>query len=128
MKPLEELKCFFSTRKVKQINVFRPTFNYSDYYTSSSKLLENNSIISIIIPTLNRYEVLKKLLKDLESQNYKNFETIIIDQSDNYNPEFYKKYNLNINLIHQSEKALWKARNRGIIEAKSDLLIFLDDD
>ena len=126
--PFKELKCFLYTRKIKRVALFKPSFEYPDYHTISSALIETSPIVSVIIPTLNRYESLSELLLDLENQKHTNYELIIIDQSDNYNKNFYKEYNLRIKLIRQEEKALWKARNRGVLEAKSDILIFLDDD
>ena len=40
----------------------------------------------------------KDALSDLENQIYKNFEVIIVDQSDNYDRKFYDKFNLNSKL------------------------------
>jgi glycosyltransferase involved in cell wall biosynthesis len=127
LKPLDEIKQFLLSRNTKKENLFQPVYNYDDF-DSFSPNLEDISLISIIIPTLNRYDALSILLKDLENQKFKKFEVIIIDQSNNYNEEFYKGFNLNIKLIRQKEKALWKARNKGIIESESDILFFLDDD
>ena len=126
-KPLQEIKYYFLSRDAKQEHLFQPIFHYDDF-DSFSPNIDNNSLISIIIPTLNRYDALSSLLIDLEAQKYNKFEVIIIDQSDDYNEQFYEDFNLDINLIRQKEKALWKARNRGIIESKTDLLVFLDDD
>ena len=51
--------------------------------------------VSVIIPTYNRDEPLRKTLKSLLAQDYPNFEIILVDQSDKKFPEkekFLKKY------------------------------------
>jgi len=90
--------------------------------------LEGLMKITVVIPTLNRYEYLKDVLADLEKQTYKNFNVWVCDQSDNFDSEFYKGWNLEMNVIQQSEKALWQGRNRCIESSESDYLLFFDDD
>ena len=84
--------------------------------------------VSVIIPTLNRYEYLKDVLADLEKQTYKNFDVWICDQSDNFNEEFYKGWSLDLHLIKQEDKALWRARNRCVSDCNSDWVLFSEDD
>jgi glycosyltransferase involved in cell wall biosynthesis len=96
--------------------------------TFKSILIESNPKVSVIIPTLNRYSFLKNILNDLEKQTYKNFEVVIIDQSEPFNKDFYNEYSLEINSIYQEEKALWLARNTGIKVSKSDYVLFCEDD
>ena len=67
-------------------------------------------------------------MKDLEQQDYNNFEVIVVDQSEPYNPEFYSGFNLNINLIRQEEKALWLARNTAIKNSKGEFIALSEDD
>ena len=102
-------------------------YNYYDDFTNYK--LKNDKVgVSVIIPTLNRYKYLADVLKDLELQDYKNFEVIVIDQSDNFNKRFYENFNLELKIKHQKEKKLWKARNYAIKLSKHDLLLFFDDD
>ena len=101
---------------------------YDNYETYKSKLIKSSPFISIIIPTLNRYKNLESVLKDLQIQTYKNFEIIIIDQSKPFKPDFYKMFSLNIKVIFQKNRALWKARNLGIKNSSADFFLFLDDD
>lgn len=84
--------------------------------------------VSVIIPTLNRYEYLKDVLSDLEKQTYKNFDVWICDQSDDYKEDFYKGWNLDLHVIKQEQKALWRARNRCVSECNSDWVLFSEDD
>jgi len=87
---------------------------------------------SIIIPTLNRTEFLLDTLKDLIVQDYdKDFEILIIDQSDNEDIAIidvskkheYVKYH---HITHF--KGLPEARNYGASIANYEYLLFLDDD
>ena len=84
--------------------------------------------VSVIIPTLNRYEYLKDVLADLEKQTYKNFDVWICDQTDDYQSEFYKGWDLKLNAFQQEKKALWRARNECIRKSNGDYLLFFDDD
>jgi glycosyltransferase involved in cell wall biosynthesis len=84
--------------------------------------------ISVIIPTLNRYEYLKDVLFDLQNQTYKNFDIWICDQSDDFQARFYEGWNLKLNVFQQENKALWRARNECIRKCNGDYLLFFDDD
>ena len=90
--------------------------------------LENSVRVSIVIPTLNRYEYLNDVLADLEKQTYKNFDVWICDQSEPFNGDFYQGWNLELHVIEQQQKALWFARNRCIESSDSEYLLFFDDD
>jgi GT2 family glycosyltransferase len=92
------------------------------------KLIDKSRKVCVIIPTLNRYIYLNDALKDLESQTYKNFEVIIVDQNDIPDVSFYETFSLDIKLIKQSEKALWLARNTAIKLTDAELILLYDDD
>lgn len=126
--PLKELNAFFKTKKVNRINIYKNPIKQADWSGFKSELLIEQPKLSIIIPTLNRYEYLKDVLFDLEQQEYANFDVIVVDQSDPFQEGFYSEYNLEINLIHQKEKALWLARNLAIKTSNADYLLLFDDD
>ena len=126
--PLSDLIAIWNSRNTRKINLYNQEYEYVSYPSFTSKLISDLPLVSIIIPTFNRYNVLASLLADLEKQNYSNFEVLIIDQSWDFNEEFYKRYKYKINIIRQKTPALWRARNKGIETANSDLLLFLDDD
>ena len=100
--PLKEIKAFIQTKDVSKIDLNDPQFNHIKYESFNSKLILENPMVSIIIPTLNRYSYLKDALHDLEKQEYLNFEVIIIDQSEPFNDKFYEGFNLDIVLIRQT--------------------------
>lgn len=126
--PFMEWSAFWITRKVKREKYAVKHFQYPDYENFNSKLVESEPFISVIIPTLNRYEYLEDVFKDLENQTYKNFEVIVVDQTEAFQPDFYKDWNLDLKFWYQEEKALWKARNEAIKSAKGDYILLYDDD
>ncbi|MFC4739547.1 glycosyltransferase family 2 protein [Flavobacterium ponti] len=126
--PFKEIKGFLKTRKVKRVDYAKNLLNDVSYESFESELVASNPFISVVIPTLNRYEYLKDVLKDLEHQTYKNFEVIIVDQTDDFKKEFYDGWNLDLKFWFQKEKALWKARNEAIQSAKGDYILLYDDD
>lgn len=126
--PVREFNGFFKTRTVKRVDYAKEIFNSDRYEVFESELVQSHPFVSVVIPTLNRYAYLKDVLKDLENQTYKNFEVIVVDQTDAFQPDFYKGWNLDLKFWFQEEKALWKARNEAIQSAKGDYILLYDDD
>lgn len=91
-------------------------------------------MISVVIPTRNRADLLSSAIQSLFSQTLgKNrFETLIIDNgSTDHTKEVvsqYKNQLPNLRYIHASEPGLHIGRHRGMREAKGDVLVFADDD
>jgi glycosyltransferase involved in cell wall biosynthesis len=89
--------------------------------------------VSVIIPTYQRCDSLKRALTALSCQTFpkENYEVIVsVDGSTDSSMEMLKGCQTPYEL-----RTIWKpnagrsaARNRGIDEAKGDVLIFLDDD
>lgn len=126
--PVSEINSFLKTKSVKKVELINPNCEYGEYEKFSSGLLDKPPLVSVIIPTLNRYEYLKDVIEDLEKQDYKNFETIIIDQTDDPDKNFYSDFQLNLTLVFQKGKGQWLARNEAIRKSKGDFLLFFDDD
>ena len=119
-----EITAFFRSRKIRNIDFENSYFINTEYDNFISPILRSKPKISIIIPTLNRYDILSDALYDIQKQSYENFEIIIVDQSKPFKRKFYEKFDLNIKLIHQNKSNLWKARNAAIKEAKGDYFLF----
>lgn len=126
--PFKEVAAYFKTRDVKRVDEHQHPVPYPEYKNFQSELIQQNPLVSVIIPTLNRYTYLKDVLRDLEQQDYSNFEVIVVDQSEPFQKEFYDEFDLNINVIHQEEKALWLARNQAIKESNGGYILLFDDD
>jgi glycosyltransferase involved in cell wall biosynthesis len=86
--------------------------------------------ISIIIPTINRYEDLQNTVNDLFNQSLQDFEILIIDQTDTINESVVSelKSKTNINYILSTNKSASAARNIGLLKSKYEIVLFLDDD
>ena len=126
--PVKEIIAFAETRKIKQVNIYTSLMPQDKFNSFESALIASQPLVAIIIPTLNRYVYLKDVLEDLEKQDYKNFEVIVVDQSDNYDENFYKNFKLNIKNYYQKERKLWTARNFAIKSTPAEYLLFFDDD
>ncbi len=126
--PFSELAAYTKTSFKKRINPYAEPVAREDYNSFSSKLVQSNPTVAVIIPTLNRYEYLKDVLNDLEKQDYKNFEVIVVDQSSPFQKEFYGQFDLRLNVIHQKERLLWTARNNAVKATDAEYLLFFDDD
>lgn len=126
--PFIEISAWKKSGDVKRSDYLKNSISYTEWPAFKSDLVAAKPFISVVIPTLNRYEYLKDVLEDLEKQEYKNFEVIIVDQSNPFQEDFYIKSNLDIQLVQQTERALWLARNHAIEISKGEYLLLFDDD
>lgn len=126
--PFRELKAWTKTKNVKRSDYLKKPIQYQNWNSFKSSLVETEPLISVVIPTLNRYEYLKNVLSDFENQTYKNFEILIIDQSQPFQKDFCKGFNLKIHHIHQEEPALWLARNTAIEKSTGSIIALSEDD
>jgi len=126
--PFKELSGFLKSRKISRSNYLETPIVYQNWNTYESKLLASNPLVSVIIPTLNRYEYLKDVIEDLEKQDYTNFEIIVVDQTTPFNANFYKQFSVPVKVHYQNEKALWLARNFAIQHSKGSYFLLFDDD
>ncbi|WP_245574758.1 glycosyltransferase family 2 protein [Gaetbulibacter saemankumensis] len=126
--PVKEWGGWYKTREVKRFDVCSNPLDYHQWDVFDSKLLHRKPLVTVVIPTLNRYDYLKDVLIDLERQDYTNFEVIVIDQSTPFEASFYKDFSLDIHVEYQEEKALWLARNKAIKQAKGTYILLFDDD
>jgi glycosyltransferase involved in cell wall biosynthesis len=96
--------------------------------------MENNKLISVIIPFYNAGDYVKKTIKSLESQAYRNFEVIFvndgsIDNSLKIIETQLEDVSFNYKIINLSEnRGLSNARNVGLSKAVGEYIFFLDSD
>ncbi len=84
---------------------------------------------SVIIPTYNRYQLLKRAIDSVLSQTLSDFELIVVDDgSTDDTPGVAIEYEGRIIYIRQDNGGVSKARNRGIHLARSPYIAFLDSD
>lgn len=91
-----------------------------------------NRTVSIIIPAYNAEKTIERCIDGLVKQTYKPTEIIIIDDgsTDRTGP-ILDKYAITykyIKVIHQTNAGVSAARNRGLDEASSECILFVDSD
>ena len=85
--------------------------------------------ISVIIPTFNRKETLKRAIQSVVMQSYTPHEIIVIDDgSDDGTKEWLKDNFPNVKYIYQMNSGVSSARNKGIKFARGDWIALLDSD
>jgi glycosyltransferase involved in cell wall biosynthesis len=95
------------------------------------KIMKNCDLISVIIATYDRSNLIGRAIESVLNQSYTNFELLIIDDSiDDKTCEIVKAFNsLKIHYIKSPKKSgIAAARNLGIKHAKGKFIAFLDDD
>jgi len=89
-----------------------------------------SSRVSVVIPTLNRHQVLIKCLKRILEQKEQLREIIVVDQTEHC-PKFAQKFfsrHPEIKYFYLAKKNLPVARNFGWRRAQGNIILFLDDD
>ena len=114
--------------KTPRKGLYEKEFVHTQFNNFTYPAAMSQQKVSVVIPTLNRYTYLKDVMEDLEKQDHKNFDVIVVDQSEPCDREFYKQFKLDIKLVEQKEKLLWTARNHAIKISDADFLLFFDDD
>ncbi|MBN2091920.1 glycosyltransferase family 2 protein [candidate division KSB1 bacterium] len=99
--------------------------------------INSKPLISVIIPTFKRSEMLDRAIRSILNQTYKNTEIIVVDDN-NEQDQFRHKTEILMQTFsteprlryirHQSNLGGAAARNTGIDAAQGDYISFLDDD
>jgi glycosyltransferase involved in cell wall biosynthesis len=91
--------------------------------------ISNKPLVSVIIPTYNRGWIIKEAINSVLDQDFSDFELIVVDDgSDDDTREVLGTYANSITVLHQSNRGVSAARNRGIADASGRLIAFLDSD
>lgn len=86
-------------------------------------------LISIIIPTYNRKNLVLDAINSAIQQEPKNYEVIVVDDgSSDGTPEYLESLNLPIKIIGKENGGVSSARNAGIKAAQGKYIAFLDSD
>lgn len=94
--------------------------------------MNNNPIISIIVPVYNTEKFLSKCIESILNQTFKDFELILVDDGSlDLCPKICDEYaqkDARIKVIHKKNGGLSDARNAGIEAACGEYLGFVDSD
>ena len=94
--------------------------------------MEREIKVSVIIPVYNVETYISKCISSVIEQNYKNIEIILIDDGSQDSSgkilDEYEKKDDRITVIHQKNKGVSAARNRGLELASGDYVVFVDGD
>lgn len=91
-------------------------------------------LLSVIIATYNRSEVLKANLDCFKQQTDKNFEVVVaIDGSTDNTKEMLQNYDADfaikwVDSLESNKYCLSKVRNMGLVETSGEAVVILDDD
>lgn len=85
---------------------------------------------SVIIPTYNRCNFLKKAVESILNQTYTQWQLIIVDDGSIDDTEDYIRslHDERIFYVKQDNHGVAHARNQGIAQARADWICFLDSD
>lgn len=130
----------FSKFHLKILTIFiESKFNYhsSTFNFIEDKLLGSKEptpifvpLISVIVCTRNRANDLEKCLASIQLLNYDNYEVIVVDNASDTDDTKLLVLNNFPEFIYVKEQypGLNWARNRGVIEAKGEIVVYADDD
>ena len=94
--------------------------------------MENQALISVIIPVYNVEEYLHECVDSVINQTYKNLQIILVDDGSTDSSgkicDEYAENDKRITVVHQKNGGLSVARNTGLSNAHGDYVYFLDSD
>lgn len=91
--------------------------------------MQNNSLVSVIIPVYNSEKYITKAINSVLAQVYEPLEIIVIDDgSTDRSAQVIKSFDPPVQYHHQPNSGAGAARNWGVELARGDFLAFLDAD
>lgn len=86
-------------------------------------------LVSIIIPTFNRADLLPQTIESCLVQTYPNLEVIVVDDgSTDATAEVVARYGSKVIYVRQDRQGVRRARQRGLQRASGEYITFLDSD
>ena len=87
-------------------------------------------LVSIILPTYNRWPTLQQAIASVQAQSYPHWELIIVDDgsSDETPHRLAEMADPRLRCVRQPNQGRSRARNHGLSLAQGEMVAFLDDD
>lgn len=120
-------------RSVSSLKLLKEWENQDQWQIKPPEIpsVKNAADISVILPTLKRYDYLPSCLESLKNQSLPVKEIICVDQNTEgeQRPDIYEEFsNMPIKVICQSARGQSTARNQAIVAAQGEWIFFADDD
>jgi GT2 family glycosyltransferase len=95
--------------------------------------MDNLPLISVVIPTYRREQLLRDSIVDVLKQDYPHFEVLVVDQTQTHEPEtqaFLEEMSAagKIKLLRLDWASLPGARNYAVRRSQGEIILFIDDD
>lgn len=89
----------------------------------------DNPLVSVIIPTYKRPDILERAVDSVKNQTYSNVEIIVVDDANDPKVrQVFQNDERVILLVNEENKGGCYSRNRGLKASKGEYINFLDDD
>ena len=143
VKPIKENEDIIDNKRSNEMKVnenFKERENNSKYFSklcveeiliNSTKFeLNENPLISIILPSFNKEKVLMKSIRSIQNQSIKNIEIIIVDDCSSDNSKTIYSYLLKTEprvriFTHLKNMGVWRTRIDGYLYSKGKYVNFL---
>jgi glycosyltransferase involved in cell wall biosynthesis len=91
---------------------------------------DNKSMVSVVIPTYNRQDLIMEAVESVLNQVYEDFELIVVDNfsSDQTLDRLYEIKDPRVKILTEQRRGASFARNTGTKHAQGQFLAFLDSD
>ena len=92
---------------------------------------ENKPMISVVVPSYNKKDILLKSIRSIQNQNFKNIEIIIVNDCSNDNSTEVFNYLLKTDpririFHHMTNLGVWRTRLDGIFYSRGQYIILFD--
>jgi len=90
----------------------------------------NDPLVSVVIPTYNRRDIVGRAIDSALAQSYRNLEVIVVDDgsTDGTEAALHDLYGERIRVVRQENRGVSAARNHGMRLARGDFIALLDSD